>query len=113
MKNNPLQRAVITSLVQKSLLLTKEKKAVLLKKLPKMTDAHLEELQQLIGNEENVLLHPKDLGLEEVLATADDTARTEMNILIDSSVRELQRAEKTAGEDQDAADADTLLKTLT
>ena len=112
MKNNPLQQAVILSLVRKSLLLSEDKKAVLVANIPEMTPKQLWELQELIGSEEKVLLHPKDLGLEEVLATADDKTRKQMNTLIEESMKELQRAEKIAGEDQDAADAVSLLKTL-
>ncbi len=81
-------------------------------RIPTMSPQLLWELQELIGAEENVLLHPRDLGLDEVLATADEETLREMDALIDRSMEELQRAEKIAGENQDADDAAALLKTL-
>jgi hypothetical protein len=112
-KNNPLQQAMIVSLVRKSQLLSEEKKVIVLAKIPTMSTAKLQELQELIGGEERVLLHPKDLQLEEVLATADEQTLRAMNTLIDYSLDELHKAEKIAGEDQDFYDADTLLRSIT
>ncbi len=111
-KNNPLQQAIIVSLVRKSQLLTEEKKAVLLAKIPTLSAAELQALQELIGGEERVLLHPRDLQLEEVLATADVQTLHAMNGLIDHSLEELHSAEKIAGEDQDSKDADNLLRAI-
>ncbi|TSC59790.1 MAG: hypothetical protein Greene041662_361 [Candidatus Peregrinibacteria bacterium Greene0416_62] len=112
MKNNPLQRAVIISLLRNSLLLNEEKKNALIAKIPSMSDVQLRELQELIGGEEKVLLHPKDLGLEEVLATADTETLCAMNALIETSMGELHASEQIAGEDQDAKDADAILDSL-
>ncbi len=103
---------MIVSLVRKSQLLSAEKKEVLLAKIPTMSAAQLQALQELIGEEERVLLHPKDLQLEEVLATADVQTLRAMNALIDHSLEELHNAEKIAGEDQDSHDADNLLRAI-
>ncbi len=112
MKNLPLQQAVIASLVQKSVLLTEEKKKTILAKLPTMTWEQLEELQKLIGGEEKVVLHPKELGVEELLKTGDKKILKPLGILLDDSIRQLQKVEQKAGEAMDAANVNAILADL-
>ncbi len=112
MKNSPLQLAVITSLIQKSLLLTDQKKKALLQKLPSLTPSQIEEVQTLIGQEEQIVLHPKELGLEEILNVADARGLKELNGLLETSLEALRRVEQKSGEEMDTQNAEAILRNL-
>ena len=112
MKNNQLQRAVILSLIQHSLLLSDDVKKTLVRKLPRLTLDQLEELQRLIGKEESILLHPRELGLEEVLKAADADGLKQLNGLLESSIHALGEVEQQTSEATDAQNAQHILDQL-
>jgi len=112
MKDLFLQQALLRALLEKSALLDEPRRKCLLEQLPLMAEHQLNELQKLVGGEEEILLHPRDLDIEELLETADQKTLSALDALLDASLKTLRASEKTASEDQDAVEAESILRKL-
>jgi hypothetical protein len=112
MKNKPLQRAMILSLIRKSIVLSEEKKMQLLNLIPTLSSESIEELQQLIGKEERVILHPKHLGIQELIETGDAATVLLLKDLLKTSMKQLHTIEQSASQALDEHHINLLLKQL-